>query len=129
MTEQSRRVSMVAGLALMAALLGPGCASETAAEGPTGALSMELQIAPGVTINTVNWAITNPGSGFNRTGSVNVRFSNTISFQTGGIPAGGGYAITLTATSVDGSFSCTGSANFTVIASVTTPVSITLTCS
>src|SRR5262249_17395945 len=118
-----------AGLALAVALLGPGCASETAADGPTGTLSMELQIAPGVTINTVNWAISNSGSGFMRTGSVNVRFSNTISFQAGGIPAGPGYSIPLTATSVDGAFSCTGTASFSVTAGATTPVGITLSCS
>src|SRR3979409_2046358 len=105
MRDGIRRVSMgVAGIVLAAAAFGAGCASE-AADGPMGSISMELQIAPGVTINTVNWAISNAGSGFTKSGSVNVRFSNTISFQTGGIPAGTGYSITLTATSVDGSFS------------------------
>jgi len=122
----------IAAVALAAAVasgaLGAGCASE-AADGPMGSIAMELQIAPGVTINTVNWSITNSGTSFTKSGSVNVRFSNTISFQTGGIPAGTGYAITLTATSVDGSFSCTGTANFSVTAGTTTPVSLTLNCS
>src|ERR1041384_6791626 len=115
MFDRSRRVSMVvAGLALAAALLGPGCASEAADDGPTGIMSMELQIAPGVTINSVAWTISNTGTGFTRTGTVSVRFSNTIS---------------LTATSVDGSFSCSGSASFAVTAGSTTPVSLTLSCS
>jgi hypothetical protein len=130
MFDRSRRVSMVvAGLALAAALLGPGCASEAADDGPTGIMSMELQIAPGVTINSVAWTISNTGTGFTRTGTVSVRFSNTISFQTGAIPAGSGYSISLTATSVDGSFSCSGSASFAVTAGSTTPVSLTLSCS
>lgn len=130
MSDRTRRVSMgVAGIVLAAAALGAGCASEQAADGPMGTISMELQIAPGVTINTVNWSITNSGTSFTKSGSVNVRFSNTISFQTGGIPAGTGYSITLTATSVDGSFSCTGSANFSVTAGNVTPVSLTLNCS
>ena len=129
MTDRTRRVKIgFAAIALAAAALGAGCASE-AADGPMGSISMDLQIAPGVTINTVNWAISNTGSGFTKSGSVNVRFSNTISFQTGGIPAGTGYAITLTATSVDGSFSCTGSANFSVTAGGTTAVNLTLNCS
>lgn len=129
MIDRSRRVStVVAGILMAAALLGPGCASE-AYEGPTGSLSMELQIAPGVTINSVAFTISNTGSGFTKSGTVNVRFSNTISFQTGAIPAGSGYSITLTATSVDNSFSCSGSASFSVSAGGTTPVSLTLSCS
>jgi len=129
MIDRSSRVStVIAGILMAAALLGPGCASE-ADEGPTGSLSMELQIAPGVTINSVAFTINNPGTGFSKTGTVNVRFSNTISFQTGAIPAGPGYTITLSATSVDGSFSCSGSAPFTVAAGSTTAVGLTLSCS
>src|ERR1051326_3828237 len=105
MRDRTHRGNMgIAAIALAAAVasgtLGAGCASE-AADGAMGSMSLDLQIAPGVTINTVNWAISNPGSGFTKSGSVNVRFSNTISFQTGGIPAGIGYSITLTAMSVD----------------------------
>src|SRR5262245_55052677 len=129
MIERSSRVStVVAGILMAAALLGPGCASE-ADEGPTGSLSMELQIAPGVTINSVAFTINNAGTGFSKTGTVNVRFSNTISFQTGAIPAGPGYTITLSATSADGSFSCSGSAPFTVASGTTTSVGLTLSCS
>jgi hypothetical protein len=95
----------------------------------TGSIGMELQIAPGVTVNTVNWTINNTATGFTRTGSVNVRFSNTISFQTGGLPAATGYSITLTASSVDGAFACTGTASFDVAARMTTSVGLTLSCS
>jgi hypothetical protein len=105
-----------------------GCSTEVADQA-MGTVNMELQIAPGVTINTVNWSINNATSGFTRTGSVNVRFSNVISFQVGAIPAGTGYTITLTATSADGAFSCTGSASFSVTGGATTPVSLTLRCS
>lgn len=94
-----------------------------------GTLSMDLQIAPGITINTVNWTISNTTTGFSRSGSATVRFSNLISFQSSAIPAGAGYSITLTATSVDGTFTCTGTASFSVNAGHTTPVGLTLSCS
>jgi hypothetical protein len=90
---------------------------------------MELQIAPGVSINTVNWTITNSGTSFTRTGSVTVRTSNLISFQSSAIPAGTGYTISLTATSTDGAFTCTGSAGFSVSAQQVTPISLRLNCS
>lgn len=94
-----------------------------------GDVTMELQIAPGVTINTVNWAIANPLTGFSRAGTVNVRFSNTLQFQVGAIPDGSGYTIALTAMSADAAFTCSGAAAFKSRAGVTTPVSLTLTCS
>jgi hypothetical protein len=115
-------------IAVVAATSVVACMGD-AAEVETGSLGMEVQIAPGVTLSTVNWSINNAISGFARTGSVNVRFSNTISFQTGALPPAAGYTITLAATSVDGAFTCTGSAGFKVTSGVITPVSIVLTCS
>lgn len=115
-------------IALVAAGAVGACAGD-AAEVETGSLGMEVQIAPGVTLSAVNWSINNAGSGFSRTGSVNVRFSNTISFQTGALPPGVGYTIALAATSVDGAFTCAGSAGFKATAGIVTPVSLILTCS
>jgi hypothetical protein len=53
---------------------------------------------------------------------VDVRFSDMLALQVGGIPAGGGYTIALSAMSVDGAFRCAGSADFEVSAQTTTPV-------
>jgi hypothetical protein len=89
---------------------------------------MQLQLAPGVSVNTVNWSITNATTGFSRSGSVNVQFSNVVKFQVGGLPSGAGYTITLTATSVDGTISCSGSASFSVVPGATTGVNLTLVC-
>lgn len=93
-----------------------------------GTIGLSLQVAPGVTISTISWNITNTAAGFSRSGTVNVQNSNAIRFQVGGLPAGAGYTIALTATTVDGAFSCAGSAPFSVMSGVTTPVSLTLTC-
>ncbi len=110
------------------ASMAPGCAGDPMEE-DTGGISMELQIAPGVTVNTVNWTISNATTGFTRSGSVNVQFSNTIKFQTGGIPAGDGYTIALEAVSVDGTLTCSGSAGFSVTTASVSSVAVTLNCS
>jgi hypothetical protein len=117
------------GLAIVFAVsTSMGCVGE-GRDADTGTLDMQLQLAPGITINTVNWTINNTGTGFTRTGSVSVRTSNTIAFQTGAIPAAPEYTISLTATSVDGAFTCSGSAMFRVQPFVVTPVSLVLNCS
>jgi len=99
-----------------------------AGDDDTGTIGFALQVAPGITINTVSWSINNTGTGFSRSGTVNVQNSNTIRFQVGGLPAGAGYTVNLTATTVDGAFSCAGSAGFSVAAGMTNPVMLTLTC-
>src|SRR5207244_5252844 len=72
--------------------------------------------------------ITNATTGFMQAGSVNVQFANTIKFRIGGLPVAAGYTITLTATSVDGTITCSGSADFAVSAGATTGVNLTLVC-
>ncbi|HEY0480551.1 MAG TPA: hypothetical protein VGD37_23705 [Kofleriaceae bacterium] len=119
-------LTWVAAIAACVGSLG-GCLGD--AQEDMGTLDMALQIGPGVTINTVNWTISNTTSGFTRSSSVTVRFSNTVTFQAGAIPAGAGYSIALNATSVDGAFTCTGSAGFSVTAKTTTPVTVLINCS
>jgi hypothetical protein len=110
--------------------IGPACSPPppSAHDGDTGTVGLALQVAPGVTINTISWSIANATSGFSQSGTVNVQNSNTIRFQVGGLPAGAAYTITLNATSVDGAFTCAGSAGFAVAAAMTNTVSVTLTC-
>lgn len=123
---RSHQRMALAALALAASTIG--CFGD-AADDNTGSLGMELQVAPGVTISTVNWRISNAATGFTRSASVNVRLSNTLQFLAGGIPAGTGYTITLSAASVDNAFTCTGSAGFNVTVGTSTPVGLTLSCS
>jgi hypothetical protein len=111
-----------------AASVMSGCMGDPA-ETNTGSIGMEVQIAPGITISTASWTINNSVSGFTKSGTVNGKMSNLIELQTGALPSGTGYMISLTATSADGSFSCTGSAGFQVTTGVTTIVNLTLSCS
>ena len=94
---------------------------------PNGALgSVGLVLAGGVTVNTFTYVLSGPTS---RTGTIDVSSSSTVSAVIGGVPAGTGYTLTLTGTSVDGQTTCSGtSASFNVVAGATTPVGVTIDC-
>src|SRR3954462_9685589 len=96
-----------------------GCSDEPVDEN-TGTVEMDLQIGPSVAINLVNWTISNETTGYMRSGNVNVRFSDSLQFVAGAIPAGSGYNILLSAASADGAFSCSGTASFIVTAGANT---------
>jgi hypothetical protein len=110
-----------------------GCSGEPPPNGSaaerTGNVGLRLQLAPGVSINTVNWTVTNATTQFTKSGSINTQFNDTVAFQIGGLPSGDGYVIALTATSTDGTIRCAGSATFVIAASTTTHVPVTLYCS
>ena len=127
MRSHRLRLTAIAMALALTGSISTGCVSESD-DDTTGTFGMDLQIAQGVFINTVNWTIANTTTGFSRTGSVTVRFSNTISFQAGAIPAAMGYTITLNAVSVDNLFTCTGSAGFNISAGATSFVALTLNC-
>jgi arylsulfatase B len=103
-----------------------GCSSEPVSDGAeqVGSLGFNLEVAPGVTLNSVTYAIT--GNGFSKTGTIDTSGSPTVNGTIGGIPAGNGYTITLTAISVEDETSFTGSAVFNVTARGTTSVTIHL---
>ncbi len=93
----------------------------------TGSVQLALMLGKGVAVSSASYTITGPG-GFTQSGSLNVANSATISGVIGGLPAGSGYTITISATSSDGTTSCAGSASFSVTARATTSVAIHLTC-
>jgi hypothetical protein len=108
---------------------GPPHSRSTSGEA-AGTVGMSLTLSGGVSIPTVDWVITgqnNLPTGAQH-GSVNVHDSSSISFLVGGIPAGSGYEIALSGTSVDGLVTCSGSAQFSITAGSTTKVSDLLQC-
>lgn len=127
MRSHRLRLTAIAMAVAFAGSISAGCLGDNN-DDDTGTIGMELQVAPGVFINTVNWTISNATTGFSRTGSVTVRFSNTISFQTGAIPTATGYTITLNAVSIDNLFTCSGSASFNISTGATSLVALTLNC-
>jgi len=116
---------MLAGGLLAGGCMGGGAGSTINKQG-SGSVEIALQVG-GATINTVSYTITGPAS-FTQNGTIDVSHSSTISAVLGPFAAGGGYAITLTGVSTDGSESCAGSGTFSVMAGQTSSVTVPLTC-
>jgi len=90
-----------------------------------GTLGLNLEAAPGATLNAVKYTIT--GNGFSKSGAIDSSGSPTISGTIGGIPAGKGYTIALSATSLESGTIFGGSATFNVTGGSTSPVTVHLT--
>jgi len=119
--------SLVCLLALGVSAPFIGCSSEPLSHGSeeqAGSLGLNLDVAPGVNVDLVEYSIT--GNGFTKSGAIDVSGAPAISGTIGGIPAGKGYTITLTAKSADNGESFTGSAGFDVTAGKTSSVTIHL---
>jgi hypothetical protein len=102
-------------------------APAVSSEGSMGQISASLQLAGGSTLNSASYSITGP-NGFTKTGSIDVSHSSTLATTIGGLPAGAGYAITISGTTSDGGTTCGGSATFVVAAHATAVVTVPLAC-
>ena len=122
-------VPVTSALLVAAACSGIDPASESSPESSDdgASIALGLDLSPGVTVNSANYTITGP-SAFTRSGTIDLSNATALSATIGGIPAGTGYAITTSLTSVDGKVSCSGSASFNVTAHTTTAVSVHLSC-
>jgi hypothetical protein len=139
-SKRSRTHALTLCTAATAVFLGlgaPACSSSLGAAGGhggdsqggpgmenTGTIGLALQLPDGFSIESVSYQIT--GNGFTKSGSFDVSASQGISALIGGIPAGTGYTITLSAG--EGGATCSGSAAFSVAASATTTVAVSLQC-
>jgi hypothetical protein len=94
---------------------------------PAGRVSLALQVAPGIVLNSATYQITGPG-GFAKSGSIDLSVASAFSAIIGGLPAGNGYSISLTSTATDGTTTCAGSATFSVVAGASTAVTVALDC-
>src|SRR4051812_46759070 len=128
----SRAAASLALLALSGGLSAFACSSPDPSKSPetaenVGSIGLSLQ-AGGITLNSVGFTIVGPGN-YAKSGSINVGSSSQISTLIGGIPAGSGYTVALSAVdAVDSSVTCAGSASFNVTARATTTAQVHLTC-
>lgn len=124
---RARTLSFLLSLALVSPTVLTGCAGDLAESSEledVGSLDLNLRVGPGITVSTVAYTI--DGDGFEKSGTIDVSGAPTISATIGGIPAGRGYVITLTAISDEDGTYFTGSATFDVVAGQTTSVKIQL---
>ena len=93
-----------------------------------GSISFDLTLGSNIQLNTVDYVVAGPNN-FMKAGSLDVSHAATVSGIIGGLPAGVGYALTLTATDVAHKLTgCQGAATFNVAAAATTAVPIHMTC-
>jgi alpha-tubulin suppressor-like RCC1 family protein len=135
MSSVIRSAFLFSQLGLSVALSGLlGCSSSVppglGGDEAGGMVGLELQLGPGVSLSTIHWTIHNPALlAADRSGSVDVSNSQAIEFVVGGLPAGTGYEITLTATTDGpGGTACIGTAGFDIVAGSVTPVGLDLAC-
>jgi len=126
---QSRMINV--GLALVlagasAALDGCGEHASTTDNSQPGSVDIAL-LEGAVTLTSVSYTITGP-NGFATSGTINVASSSTVSAIIGGLPAGNGFTITLSATGTDGATTCGGSATFNVTAGAVAKATVALDC-
>ncbi|HET7541329.1 MAG TPA: lamin tail domain-containing protein [Polyangiaceae bacterium] len=128
----SRCAALLGLMGLSAGLSAFGCsASDSSATRPdsgdsVGSIGLALQTG-GVTLNNVSYTIV--GTGYSKSGTLNVANSTQISAVIGGIPAGNGYSISLTASDASNSaVTCSGSASFNITAGATTSAQVKLQC-
>jgi hypothetical protein len=133
MTRTIGKMTMLA-LALFGYASVAGCNGRQASNAPaiegrssTGAVSVALQLAGGTSIRTASYTITGP-NGFTRAGAIDLSAAGMPSAIIGGLPAGVGYQITISATTIDASVGCGGSASFAVAAGKTVAIAVSLTC-
>jgi len=111
---------------LFGALVFAGCAADTSS---TGDLRIELELAEGIDIDEVTYAIGGNGMDPPMVGTINTSApGSTASVEVYGIPAGDNYEIVMNAVSADGETSCSGSAQFDVAVGVVTEVAVMLNC-
>jgi hypothetical protein len=112
--------------ALLCLFSGLACARHEGTKG-VGDVSVGLHIGP-TTLASVHYQFS--GNGISpRVGDIDVTANGaTPSLVLGGIPAGNGYLLSLTAVSTDLASTCAGSATVNVVAGAVTPVTIELFC-
>ena len=101
--------------------------SESGSEESVGKLSLALRLASGATINSASYTITGPG-GFTKAGTIDLTSATKLTATIGGLPAGSGYTVTLSATTTNGATTCGGSGTFSVVAHKTASVTVPMTC-
>ncbi len=113
---------------LVAAASFAGCTGDTNATGDSGSLNLNLELAPGVVINEVDWVLS--GNGMDAmAGTIDTSAPGaTASVEVFGLAPGENYLVELSATSDDGLITCGGSANFDVQVGIATDVMVMLNC-
>ncbi|MET0283201.1 MAG: lamin tail domain-containing protein [Polyangiales bacterium] len=131
----SRFKSAAAAWVVATSLLASACSEGQSSQddgwewsGPVGSLGLQLQLAPDVVLDAIEYEIS--GQGFTRTGSIQVPGTgSTFSATITEIPVGVGHVIKLRSVARgDAGIACAGQASFNVVANATAQVEVVLSC-
>ncbi len=118
---------MISGLAGALSICACSSSRDVANSDPsTGTVGLSLLVGDAA-VNSISYDIS--GNGQHKTGTIALDNSTKIATIIGGLPAGNGYVITLTATAAnDSTITCSGAATFSVVAGATASVQVHLEC-
>ncbi len=95
-------------------------------QGAVGSVAMRLDIGPNTTLTSIHWSISNGTNAY--AGTASIGDAQSVEFVAGGIVAGSGYTVTITAADSQGD-PCTGaSLPFTVSPGAITQIVMAVTC-
>jgi hypothetical protein len=93
-----------------------------------GTVAFLLTVPNGTELDAVGYRLTNGAGATVQSGQISVKDSQSIQFQLGNVPPGGGYTVTVTASGPSG-VTCSGSAGpFSVALRATTSVQVGMAC-
>lgn len=120
-------VARVGWGALLACEVACGQSPNAGGSGLPGAVGLDLQLSPGVTVSRASYTISGP-NGFFSAGNVAVGESAELVVALGALPIGVGYELNLTARASDGLTICNGSSMFDVTDGNPKSVTVHLEC-
>lgn len=124
-TRKTRLGPVLGALALTTSACSEPHHAPSSAE--PGLIALELQAAPSLGIDLVNYEIT--GNGLLKQGTIDVSKTGSLSARLSGLPAGLGYLLRLhAAAGTRPDLECAGQARFDVAAGEVTPVAVGLQC-
>lgn len=128
----ARKALVLAAVTLSVGAVAVNCSHRDSSDGPSadvGSVGMAITLPSGGTVSVVHYSIKNATNVEVSAGNINTSDPGaTVSLVVGGIAAGSGYTIALTATASDGT-ACAGmSAPFAVVANQSVSVTVLLLC-
>ena len=126
----ARKAILLAAATLCVGALAVNCShKDTGSQSEVGSVGLAITLPGGGIVSTVHYSVHNAANVEVTQGNINVADAMaSVSIVIGGLPAGGGYTVVLSAMANDGT-SCLGtSAAFTVVANMSVSVNVLLLC-
>jgi hypothetical protein len=122
----SAQFGVTAGMTSTVVLI-PHCSQQPSQSPPSSVLQLTVDLPSGITIPSLDFTLSG-ASGFRMHDTWNVKNDSALLFVVQNIPAGTGDAISLSATTSDGTQECTAGTTLSFEANTTTEATLVLQC-